>query len=324
MVDSNYGIGLIRGLNQERTLNMRKTNVYLLCAVAIFGSLSFVNAQTPTLSVRLAGTFSYSTPPYVLSTVGGINDSGTIVGAIDNANLLSGYIRDRSGTFTAPLVDPVANELDTVPAAINNGSTVCGWYYTSDTGYHGFFYTNGTYTTYEPPEGSSAHVQGINDAGDFVGFYAATDGTTLGFIVTNGQFNQIAVPGASSTLCFGINNLDQAVGVYVVGHGANATVHGFMRAADGTLTYPIDYPGATNTDPAAINDAGLIVGFWTNKQGAHGFLLQLPGTFVNFDVPRSDGNGTEFAGINNRNSISGSFFGRDHVTHGLIAKVTMQ
>ena len=303
---------------------MRNTNICLLCALAIFGSASFVKAQTPTLSVREVGMFTYSTPPYVLGTVGGINDGGTIVGSLDDANLLSGFIRDSSGTFTAPLVDPVEGELDTVPTAINNDSTICGWYYTSDTGYHGFFYTNGTYTNYDPPEGSSAHLMGINDAGDFVGFYAGTDGTTLGFIVANGQFSQIAVPGASSTLCTGINNLDQAVGVYVVGQGRGATGHGFMRAADGTLTYPLDYTGATYTNPAAINDAGLIVGSWTNRQGAHGFVLQLPDTFVGFDVPRSQGNGTELTGINNLGKISGSFFGRDNVTHGLIARVTTQ
>jgi hypothetical protein len=305
---------------------MRKTNIIcLLCALAIFGSASFAKAQTPTLSVREVGIFSYSTPPYVMGTVGGINGSGTIVGSLDDANLLSGFIRDSSGTFTAPLIDPVENELDTVPTAINNSSTICGWYYTSDTGYHGFFYSNGTYTNYDPPEGSSAHLTGINDAGDFAGFYAGIDGTTLGLIVVNGQFNQVAVPGAASTQCVGINNLDQVVGTYVVGHGAHATAHGFMRAVDGTLTYPIDYPGATNTVPEAINDAGLIVGFWTNSQGkTHGFVLQLPSTFVTFDVPTSQGNGTELIGINNLGKISGSFFGRDHVTHGLIARVTMQ
>ncbi len=99
---------------------------------------------------------------------------------------------------------------------------------------------------------------------------------------------------------------------------------GWCATADGTLTYPVDYPGADSTFMLGINDAGLIVGFWTEGRNTHGFLLQLPDTFVSFDVPPSKGKGTLLAGINNLGVISGSYTGRDRQGYGLIARVLSQ
>lgn len=51
--------------------------------------------------------------------------------------------------------------------------------------------------------------------------------------------------------------------------------HGFMRKADGTII-SFDPTGATETVPAGINSAGVIVGTENAPNGIyHGFLVQI-------------------------------------------------
>ncbi|MGD0515396.1 MAG: hypothetical protein ABSA29_18995 [Terriglobales bacterium] len=48
--------------------------------------------------------------------------------------------------------------------------------------------------------------------------------------------------------------------------------HGYVRAADGTIT-DFDPTGSTQTEPWGINDAGDVVGYWTDTNTVvHGFL----------------------------------------------------
>lgn len=92
------------------------------------------------------------------------------------------------------------------------------------------------------------------------------------------------MPGQTSSEAHGINNRGKVVGDYSADGGS--VTHGFVRKADGSLTYPIDYPGAVNTYINGINDKGWMVDRYEladNKD--HGFLLILPNTFVSFDYP---------------------------------------
>src|SRR3954463_15670755 len=54
-----------------------------------------------------------------------------------------------------------------------------------------------------------------------------------------------------------------------------STVSSFMQ---------IDVPGATDTQAQGINDAGQIVGLFSDSMGGHGFL-DTAGTFTTIDVP---------------------------------------
>lgn len=79
-----------------------------------------------------------------------------------------------------------------------------------------------------------------------------------------------------------------------------------MRTSSGTVT-PISYPGAVQTQLAAINDLGTVVGSYTDSTGlSHGFLYQPDGTYSTFDTPFADSRGTSVTGINNRGDIVGS------------------
>lgn len=53
---------------------------------------------------------------------------------------------------------------------------------------------------------------------------------------------------------------------------AAGAYHGFLRAADGTIT-SFDPPGSTNTEARGINASGAITGYYVSS-GIHGFLFQ--------------------------------------------------
>lgn len=65
------------------------------------------------------------------------------------------------------------------------------------------------------------------------------------------------VPGSTATSVQGINNLDMITGSFTNTDGVK---HGFVGALDGAYT-SFDYGKAQDTEPRAINDDGLIVGY---------------------------------------------------------------
>ena len=76
----------------------------------------------------------------------------------------------------------------------------------------------------------------------------------------------------------------------------------------------IDFPGATDTTPATINDVGQVVGAYTDAGGVtHGFLLSA-GVFTTVDFPGATG--TTPSGINNLGRIVGSYLDANQLSHG--------
>ena len=55
-------------------------------------------------------------------------------------------------------------------------------------------------------------------------------------------------------------------------YGISGTTHGFVRAADGSITV-FDPEQAVGTEARAINDAGVVAGdFFGNDELYHGFV----------------------------------------------------
>ena len=83
---------------------------------------------------------------------------------------------------------------------------------------------------------------------------------------------------------------------------------GFLQAtyADPiTYTYtPISVPGSSSTSARGINNAGQIVGAYTDSAGQHGFLYS-NGTYTTFDVP--GGRFTTLLDVNNVGQIVGTY-----------------
>jgi probable HAF family extracellular repeat protein len=93
------------------------------------------------------------------------------------------------------------------------------------------------------------------------------------------------------------------------GSSANAATFSFTQ---------IDAPGATDTSARGINDAGQIVGTFSDSTGFHGFL-NAGGSFTQIDVP--DATNTQAFGINDAGQIVGLFIDSTG-EHGFLATPT--
>src|SRR5712691_7403501 len=104
--------------------------------------------------------------------------------------------------------------------------------YNSSSGYHGFLYSGGVYTTLDYPleTNGATLATGINDAGQIVGYYAV-DGSSNwhSFLYSGGKYTTLDDPLATDgTFANGINGTAQIVGIYVSA-GSN---HGFLANFD--------------------------------------------------------------------------------------------
>ena len=229
------------------------------------------------------GTFtSLNIPGAELTRPVGINDKGDIVG---HFNLL-GQFKDhgfllRGGVLTT--ID-VPDAEETVAGSINNHGHIAGYYRDANKKWHGFVLRNGTFTTIDYPGAKYTQVWRMNDSGQIAGRYAERDGTFHLYRLSGGQFESFDFPGAVETApgayshLGGLNNHGDIVSAYASGSpfqslsnpNTYGNVHGLLLSA-GTFT-SIDPPGALQTIAIGINDAGQIVGVFSNDSGIHGFL----------------------------------------------------
>jgi hypothetical protein len=163
---------------------------------------------------------------------------------------------------------------------------------------------------------------------------------SLGFIrQADGSTSTFTVPGASKTLIGGINNHGQIVGGFTVEDGSGRPLRGFLRHDEATFTpfNVLDEDGTSlPTQADAINDSGVIVGYFT--QGSHDhdpdhdddadheheadeepvqpFLRKSTGAIFRFSIP--DASQARFSDINNQGFISGFSVGADGARQALV------
>ncbi len=118
-------------------------------------------------------------------------------------------------------------------------------------------------------EAPSVVASGINDRGDICGFYVPTlGGDTIGFLkLANGTFTRIAFPAATMTKPFAVNDSGLVVGAYTINTGGKIAMHGFTWTASRGFTTIDDPLGIGATAVAGVNDAGDLVGFYTDAKG---------------------------------------------------------
>src|ERR671937_2642912 len=132
------------------------------------------------------------------------------------------------------LDDPAANNL-TQAFGINTAGQIVGTYF-SNSFYHGFLYTGGTYSNFDEPSAANGitNAFGVNDAGQIVGYYNDGSGNH-GFLLSGvgGAYTTLNDPlGTHGTVAPGINDSGQIVGYYTDG---GSHIHGFLYSA-GTYT----------------------------------------------------------------------------------------
>ena len=168
-----------------------------------------------------------------------INDGGVIVGVvIDAAGVTKGFLRSRTGNFSDAFVEPNDTGNLTQGRGVNNAKIVCGEYLNGTDGtFHGYFRAHAMFREFDVTDALDTVPLGINNVGDFVGNVILSDSTSPAFVSLSGNVTMFNVPDATVTLAYSLNSSQQAVGYYIDAAGA---AHGYLRASDSTLTFPID------------------------------------------------------------------------------------
>lgn len=242
------------------------------------------------------------------------------------------------GTYTvfdAPGAGTSALE-GTIGVSINATGNVAGTYLDSNMVAHGFIYVGGTITKFDAPGAGTGGTQGtfalsMDAEGNVTGMYADSNNSYHGFVLPfGGSLTQFDPTGAGTGVHRGTIPLSINAGViagsYVTGSpGTTSVYHGFLRAADGTIT-EFDAPGAgtgdtQGTQSATINSAGVITGSYVDDNFVrHGYLRSADGTFTNpIDGPNAGGIGTVPASIDRAGDITGFYMdAANFLYHGFV------
>ena len=277
-----------------------RLRVLLVAGLIAVTSLSTASAASnfTTVDVTGAGTGAQQGTAIV-----GIDAAGDVAGIwLDSNGLSHGFVRSASGTIT---------KFDVA----NGGSCVAA--------------TQGTFPTGMDTAGN---IVGISRDANLVyhGFVrAASSGTITCFDVTGAGTNQ-QFSTSEGTKSFGINATAGIVGFYV---DANVGYHGFIRAANGTLTSPLNAPDAGTsgflggTQAFSINDSGEIAGIYYDSNFLpHGFVRSASGTFTEFDAPGggnfTNGNNQTLSisvmSIDAAGDVAGSYYDTNLAQHGFL------
>jgi uncharacterized membrane protein len=120
--------------------------------------------------------------------------------------------------------------------------------------------------------------------------------STHGFLDDNGVFTSLDYPGAQQTQALAIDNFGAIVGIYLI----NLTgPHAFLYQNGAYKN--IDFPGAA-TWSGAVNNQGVVAGYYSGSTGLHGFRFQ-NGVFTTIDVPGAST--TSVTGISDSGEIVG-------------------
>jgi probable HAF family extracellular repeat protein len=156
-----------------------------------------------------------------------------------------------------------------------------------------------TFAIANVPDALQTVPGGVSNAGAVAGRYEDSSGVFHGYILQGQNLTTLDDPNGTNT---DANNLAPESPIRVVGSYAGSTGSsvGFLYE-DGEYT---DVPGPSDamaSNATGINDAGAIVGFYTDSSGlTHGFLLTGDG-YTTLDVPGASA--TSATGINDKGAI---------------------
>lgn len=273
-----------------------------------------------------------------------INLQGTITGYyVDAGNVYHGFLLSPDGQFTTfdpPGADITDAYYGSVTESMNQQGALTGYYVDEYTVFHGFLRDpEGHFTTFDAPgadlthgDGNGTFPENINQEGAIAGYYTDVSGVAHGFLRSpRGTFTTFNAPGAGTssgqgTYTAGVIGLNQAYAITGDYFDANNVYHGWVRAADGTITvYNVTGAGTgafQGTGSSGLNALGVIMGPYTDPSGVnHGFVRAPFGAITTFDVPGAgtgSGQGTIPEGINSEGAIAGQYIDSSGVNHGFL------
>jgi probable HAF family extracellular repeat protein len=228
-----------------------------------------------------AANFSSIDVPFLNASntiVYGLNNQGEIVGSYNTGAFqnLHGFVLQQ-GQFHQIDV-PFPSSSNTEAFGINEQGEIVGGYFLASMrggSERGFLDSSGVFTSLQFPSAETTETNGINNTGQIVGDFSDANFNQHGFVLRDGVFQVIDVPsGTNGTVAFGVNDLGQIVGDYFTGEFIAGT-HGFLLDAGVFNTIDVPFLGSFNTVVRGINNRGDLVGFFSDRQGEHGFIASL-------------------------------------------------
>jgi hypothetical protein len=183
------------------------------------------------------------------------------------------------------------------------------------------------FVSFDAPGAGTASNQGtfptvINQSGAVAGIYTDSSGLLHQFLrMPSGTITEFDPPSLTLTQLTGLNVHGEIVGY---GFGFSSTLHrsvtrGYLRSGTGAFIR-VDAPGAIDTVPFAINDSGLVAGYYDDVTN-HGFIRDLDGNYLVLDEPSAgggSGQGTVPFAINAIGEVTGLYWDTSYVAHGFI------
>ena len=202
----------------------------------------------------------------------GINNNNVAVGwYTDSSDITHGFKIDAQQTVTT--IDPPGSTF-TNAWSINDAGVIVGAYTDSSGTYHGFVLANGTYTSYDAPNGAIlTEITGINNNGAMVGIFDDSTGVEHGFGLKGGTFTQIDDPDAGGvvTATDRINDNNEYVGLWAT--STTGPFNGYHAKNNHFTT--VTYPGSEETRTRGLNNAGVLVGRYTDQSFViHGYVAK--------------------------------------------------
>ncbi len=193
---------------------------------------------------------------------------------------------DITGTFVKvqnPLTGTSGGIKTNQLLGVNDKNIAVGFYNDAKGNSHGYSYDIGKKefiaVIFSETGLTSFQATGINNDGVIVGF-AVVNGVTIGFFGKNGAYTPVSFTGFSSVVLLGINNKGIAVGTITANGVSEGVVFDTTTNSGGVVNDPLSTTkaafGVNGTTINGINDAGDLVGFFSDGKKVHGFLA-VPG-----------------------------------------------
>ncbi len=287
---------------------------FVLCSLVALYSIE-ASAQSVQYTVSDLGVIGSGPSSYATA----INNLGQVVGYADT---YTRYSHAFLYTGSGPLVNLGSFGGDysvSVATAINNSGMVVGY---SDTGsggtpQHAFLYTQtGGMQDLGTLGGAASEALAINNSGQIVGWAGTSNGNTDGFIYSgNGPMTDLGP--TYMPMC--INDAGLVVAIAGSFGNNNSVYASTYVSSGGTGSWlNIGSLGGTETQPAAVNNRGEVVGFSTTSvtEQPHAFLYS-GGAMI--DLGTFGGDTSYALGVNDDGAVVGySALPGDLVAHAFI------
>jgi len=232
-------------------------------------------------------------------------------------SIAQAQVQQAACTFNQFLLNPAdPNNPASYVQGVNDWGTVVGIANFGTTTKAFTRYPNAALNYWRPSGAVSSGFVARNNNGVTAGWYTDSSGQSHAFLLKSSTLTPVVNPKAipGSTVIRGINNWSSAVGTY---EGADGKGHSFKRYSNGSFIDLPEYPYAIShwghsTTAAAINDSGVIVGFYADgtlirsgTKHVEGFIYR-NGQWATLDYPDPETTQTSLVGISNAGVIVGS------------------